>query len=394
MKAVLRICLVALGLFASSSAWATCGTGVGTCFWIGGGSSTNWSATGPTNWSATTGGAANATAVAAGDAVVFDANSGTGTSNISASISIASLTASASTAVTLTHAAAVVLTVSGNTFNLNSTIIYAPAAARAINFTSTSGTTTITTNGQTLGTITFNGVAGDFVLAGGTFNAAGGITLTNGTLDDSVNNVNVTALALSSSNANTRVLNCGTGTWTLNGFSGTINVWDYTTTTGLTSSCGSASITIAPAGTPTGLRTFATGGASFGSVTITGNAAPTATGAIFSITGAPTFSSLTVTGSIAIELAASTTYTITNAFTGTGTAALPILLEPASPATATGVTLSIGAASTCTWCGFVAMKLTGAGTLTTTNSQDYSGNTGFTITPPSSSSTARGGILL
>ena len=85
IKSLLRLALVAVGLLFSTAAFALCGTGSGTCYWVGGGSSTNWSATSNTNWSLVSGGANNAGPPVTGDTVVFDANSGTGTSNISAS---------------------------------------------------------------------------------------------------------------------------------------------------------------------------------------------------------------------------------------------------------------------------------------------------------------------
>src|SRR3990167_5450854 len=71
-------------------------------YWVGGGASSNWNATGNTNWSATSGGANNASVPTASDDVFFDSNSGTGNSVISASHSIKSLDCTGY-AGTLTH---------------------------------------------------------------------------------------------------------------------------------------------------------------------------------------------------------------------------------------------------------------------------------------------------
>ena len=242
MKSLLRLGLVALGLLLAPTL-ANAAACVTTAYAKTAGA---WSNT-TTTW-ATTSGGATACTLTASNAVVFDANSGAGTYTIDENISIDSLdTTNAPAGTILAHNLNDTLTVLNtvsNIFLLSANVTYAPAAARAIAFTDTGGTTTITTNGQTLGTVTFNGVGGDFVLAGGTFAASGGITLTNGTLDASVNNVNVTTASVSSSNANTRVLNCGTGTWTLNALTGT--VWGFSTTTNLTESCTGAVIVIAP----------------------------------------------------------------------------------------------------------------------------------------------------
>lgn len=382
MKNFFRAGLAVLGLLFSAPAWAApCVT---TAFAKAAG---NWS--GATTWVTASGGSTNCT-LTAGNAVVFDANTGTGTYTIDASISIASLdTTNALASTTIAHNTGITLTVLGagsNTFLLSANITYAPVSGRVISFTNTVGTTTITTNGQTLGTITFNGVGGDFVLAGGTFTAAGGMTLTNGTLDNSVNNVNVSTLSLASNNSNTRTLNCGTATWTLSGLAGT--VWDYTTTTGLTSSCGNAAIVFANVAV-TGIRTWQTGGQSFGAVTLNGSASPPSSQGVgeLIVTGAgntTTFNSLSITGWAFVVFTSSQTFTITNAIIATGSAAAAVFIGDQTAFSGSAMTLSIGTASTCNWCAISTVKFSGAGTMTTTNSIDLGSNTGVVINPPSS----------
>ena len=80
-------------------------------YWVGGGSSANWNATGPTNWAATSGGAGNQTVPGASDNVFFD-GSGNSASTISTSITVLSFTIVSGYTSTITHIGT--LTVAGN----------------------------------------------------------------------------------------------------------------------------------------------------------------------------------------------------------------------------------------------------------------------------------------
>ncbi len=95
-------------------------------YWVGGGSSTNWNATGNTNWSDTSGGANNASVPGSTDDVIFDANSGAGTSNISASITVASVTMTNFTG-TLTHGTASLTIASGGGITFGASMTYTPS---------------------------------------------------------------------------------------------------------------------------------------------------------------------------------------------------------------------------------------------------------------------------
>lgn len=211
-------------------------------FWKGGGSSTNWNATGPTNWSTTNGGANNASVPISTDDVFFTSLSGVGNSVISANISIQSLDCTGYTG-TITHNAAITLTLagSGGVFKLVAGMTYTlgNTTTSALSFTGTAGTMAVTTGGKTLGNVTFNGVGGTWSLQD-TLNtgATATITLTNGTLN--ANNQNLSIGLFSSSNANTRTITMGSGTWTLKSTSGTI--WDTTTTTNLTLTRGTSTV--------------------------------------------------------------------------------------------------------------------------------------------------------
>jgi len=156
-----------------------------TRYWVGGGSSANWNATGPTNWGTASNTQDDASVPGASDDVIFD-GVGTGASNstLSADITINSLDMTGyvnmlthNSGVTLTHDSGGVFTfAAGMTYTLGS-----PTTA-SLGFTGTSGTTTITAAGKTVGTIIFNGAGGTFQLQD-TLTTSGSITRSAGTFD-------------------------------------------------------------------------------------------------------------------------------------------------------------------------------------------------------------------
>lgn len=177
-----------------------------TRFWVGGGSSANWSAITPTNWSATSGGANNASVPGASDDVTFD-GAGTGNSNstISASVTILSLNITSGYTATMTHNIGTVLTIAGNwTRGANYTI----AGAGSITISAAS---TITSNGKTWpNAVTFSGAntktladasvfTGNLIILGAT--VLNGFTLQVG------------GLAMSLALSGTTVLTISGGTW-------------------------------------------------------------------------------------------------------------------------------------------------------------------------------------
>jgi len=134
-------------------------------YWVGGGSSANWDATGNTNWGSASNTRDNASVPTAADDVIFD-NSANGNSpcTINGTPVCRSITTTAYTN-TITHSAAVTLSIgdgtagSGNVALAFGTFTYTlgNAATSAISFISTSATVqTVNFNGKTTGNVTFN----------------------------------------------------------------------------------------------------------------------------------------------------------------------------------------------------------------------------------------------
>lgn len=134
-----------------------------------------WSSANTTNWSATSGGAGGASVPTSADTPIFDANSG-------------------------------------------------------------SGIVTFTNGGVTVSVITIDNIGIELSL-GAAILSSGSITLTSGTF--TTNNYNVTATSFSSNNSNTRTINLGSSTVTLNGTGGGVS---FTTSTNLTFNAGTSSI--------------------------------------------------------------------------------------------------------------------------------------------------------
>lgn len=113
-------------------------------YWVGGAGT--WNASSTANWSATSGGAAGASAPVSADAVIFDANSGTGTCSVASGAACASLTHGAPN-ITVQFSAALTmggnLTVSAGVLDLNNntvtclSLVCTAAATRTIAFGST-----------------------------------------------------------------------------------------------------------------------------------------------------------------------------------------------------------------------------------------------------------------
>jgi hypothetical protein len=146
------------------------------------------------------------------------------------------------------------------------------------------------------------------------------LTLTSGTLN--VNGFNYTASAFSSSNANTRTLNFGSG-GVMNISGSSTNAWQCGTATNLTVT-GSGTINM----TSASAKTFSGGGAAYTGATLNQGGAGALT-----ITGANTFANITNTVQPAtITFPASTTTTV-GIFTASGTPAGQITLNSSTAAT-------------------------------------------------------------
>jgi len=223
-------------------------------YWVG--DTGNWSDT-VTHWAISSGGAGGYAAPAATNPVYFDGSSFSTTVQtvtVDATANCASMDwTNAAHVPTLAGSAA--LNIYGYSTLLAPTTGMAVSYTGAITYAATSGTSTITSAGQTLGSaITFNGVGGTFSL-GDNFSTTGSITLTNGTFN--TNNHNTTCSAFASNNSNTRTLTLGSGTFTVNETAaGTC--WDITTTTGITLSANTSTIVVTNSGS--NAQAFAGGG--------------------------------------------------------------------------------------------------------------------------------------
>jgi len=239
-------------------------------------------------------------------------------------------------------------------------------------------------------TVTFDGSSGGGTVTVNTTVTVQSITMGafTGTLDFSANNNNVTlsgsgGVSFSGTGSGTRTLNMGNGTWTLTVTAtagNSCNPWNVATTTGLTFNANSSTIVIS--GSSAGVKNFQGGGLTYNTVTIAANAG----GGPTSISGANTFANLNVTGPNLIVISSAATQTITNAFTWAGSSSAPIWVGPSSSLTSGAVgTISVASgAPTMSWAAVSHVTFTGGATFTATNSLDLGGNTGVTITPPSS----------
>lgn len=192
-------------------------------YWVGGGSSTDWAATGNTNWSATSGGANNASVPTTSDDVFFDANSGSGSAVINAAANCLSATFTGFTG-TLTHNAFTwtivksLTMVSGMTY----TALTNNATCK-ITFNDTASGNTITTAGKTLPTILMFGAGGVWTLQDNI--TAQTTTITSGTFN--ANNFNCNLLKISTGTS--AIINMGSGTWTISGLTTSVIINPSTT---------------------------------------------------------------------------------------------------------------------------------------------------------------------
>jgi len=195
-------------------------------YWVGG--SGTWDATSTTHWSATSGGASGASVPTTADNVFFD-QAGTYTVTLSVG-NVLDFTVSAGT-VTFSGTGSPFVNIAGN-FSTIAGTVWSMGTAGQIIFVATSAKT-ITTNGVTLtaGIITFNGTGGSWQLQDAfTTNSTCNTTLTTGTLN--LNSKTLTTGIFTSSGSSTRTIAFGTGNITcLSPASG--NIWDTSTSTAL-----------------------------------------------------------------------------------------------------------------------------------------------------------------
>lgn len=285
-------------------------------FWVGG---TNaWDTTAGGKWSTTSGGVGGAAVPTVNDDVFFDANSSTSSITVTINgnqVSARNLDFTGFTA-TFSEASAggTGLTVGGSLTAVTGSITFT-----RIVFAATSTGKTVTTAGHSLSAVVvgsaFNGVGGGWTLLDNlTVTGSQCMLLTNGSVD--FGGKDVTVPCFDASNANTRSLTLGTGTFTL-GTAAVQGALKFQNTTGFTfTSTGSKIIFTGNVGA------LLSGGVTFNTVTFK----PTGGGttATSTIEGSNTFSNLTfdisgVATDIHVAIASSSTQTITGTFNATGT---------------------------------------------------------------------------
>lgn len=336
-------------------------------FWVGGGSSENWSATAPTNWSAASGGSNNASVPGSGDDVFFD-GVGTGASNSTLDIAFTchsfDFLGYANT-LTVTSGS---LDSAGSTdgiFRLSAGMTLADNVLSWQIDGGTTGNYSVTSAGKVLRIIS---VFGGSMTLQDDLSAGIQVSLNTGTID--ANNKNVTTPSFTSSTSNTRTITMGSGTWTLNG---TGTVWNTATTTGLTINPNTSTIKITDASSSS--RTFAGGGKTYNNLWYS---TTTGLGQLV-VTGANTFNDFKYIGLAGITWPAGSTNTFAT-FTVSGNNSFDIL-SIVSSSSGTQATLSApsgvinrdnlsikdsAATGGATWCAGV-------------NSTNVSGNTGWTF---------------
>ena len=178
-------------------------------YWVGGGSSTNWNATGNTNWSATSGGANNASVPTSADDVFFDASSGSGTAVVNgASQSVRSFDCTGYTG-TLSFNTGTALVVAGveQACILSSGMTLTMNSGSSIDFTAIGGTNTLTSNGKVIRNIEISGVSKVLKLTDN-LTLTSFFTLTSGVLNR--NNKSLVCSRFISDNSNRRMFHSGT----------------------------------------------------------------------------------------------------------------------------------------------------------------------------------------
>jgi hypothetical protein len=349
-----------------------------TRYWVGG--SGNWSSVSTANWAATSGGASGASAPTTTDDVVFDNLSNTGTTIFTVTVtggavcqnmSFGSGATALDAVMTLAGSAAWSISGSLTLVSTNLSVTY----TGFITFTATTTGKTITTAGQTLNLVTFNGTGGGWTLQDA-LNLTSGIILTRGSFD--TNGMSVTCSSIASSNSNVRTLTLGTSTISLTGV-GTI--WNTTGIINLTFSGASSTINLT--NNTISSRIFTIGSANtlvFGNLGINGATSTSTTTITF---GNITFNTISSNKTVAHTLNFSTSGTgnVTN-FNITGTAGNVVTLGSNLTPTPFIISKSSGIVSSDYLRIQDSIATGGATWYAGANSTNVSGNTGWIFTAP------------
>lgn len=329
-------------------------------YWVGGGASTNWNATGSTNWSATSGGTGNATIPTSSDDVFFDSNSGAGAAVISAGISIQSINCTGFIG-TITHGAFTLTIANSLTFVTGMTYTPTGGATSIILFSGTTTGNTIITGGKTLPTVTINNASGSWLL-GSTF-TSGNFNITAGTF--TANNFNLSIVRLAIGVAT--IVNCGSGTWSLAGTVATLQV-----ASGCTFNYNTATFTLTTISNTT--KNIDLNGNSIYNLIL--NASTQVNHKYYFISDARIVNTLTITGKNHIEFAAGGTYTV-NFVKITGTLGSEITMDTDSAGTSASL-VGNGGTYNFNWVNLTDIAASN-GIFNSYHSVDGGGNTGWNI---------------
>jgi len=345
-------------------------------YWVGG--TATWDGTAGTKWATTSGGAGGAAVPTSSDDVFFDAASGAvtvttsgTTTDVCNNLDFTGFTG------TLSHANNTTIQIYGNMKTVSGMTYTIGGGGSQLSFLSTATGKTLTTGTKTWPKMLFDGAGGDWALQD-TLNVTSSqiITITNGTLK--LNAQNVTGPSLSSSNSNTRGIDCSAGasTWTTG--NGT-TLWDISTSTNFTLTSGTnLNIVI---GNTSNSATFAGGGLSYGNTSGTA----LTTGAIV-FTGANTHANLTLScgANVSSQYQLGANQTVTGTYTSNGNS---VINRAYIRSTVRGTARTISAATvTVTNADFQDITGAGAGSWDLSaisgGSGDCGGNSGITFTTP------------
>jgi hypothetical protein len=198
---------------------------------------------------------------------------------------------------------------------LNTSMSTSFVSANTLIFASASSTQTISSAGKILGTIVVSSNAQTVQLQNDlNLSTSGRLIISSGTFDANNYNLNLARVAFTSTT--TKVINMGSGTWTLV-TSGT--VWTGTTGNGATTVNPSTSIIIT---SNSGAKTFSSTGLTYYNLINTGTG-------VLTIAGGNTFNNLAALPGCALTFS-SNSITTSNTFTLLGTSSLPITITSTS----------------------------------------------------------------
>jgi hypothetical protein len=337
-------------------------------YWVGGGSSANWNATGNTNWGTASNTRDNASVPGSSDDVIFDGvGYGASNSTLSAVITVKSLTMTGyANALTL----GANLTVSGNvTFGSGMTLT---GNYQLILI----GTCSLTTNGIKPYRLTINNSSSNVTLGSNletTYNGSTSIYQTAGTFD--ANDYTVKTAAFNANSSVNATIYMGNSTWTLNRTS--LSIWNTESATNLNIYSEGSTIYI-PDQTVTSNRTFNSAGHVFNDI-YCGWSKNTY---YVDIWGSNTFNTLTVAPGSTFRCSPDSIQTV-NSFVANGTVTNPILLRGMS---ALWYMVGTGGTNRVYNCTIQESHVSGTtwNAYTSDGNVDNGSNDGWNFSPPSS----------